>query len=554
MSHLSGFTSDLKSQQIHRLEKLLTKKIPPDQIITQEFARQLTELSFAMGRQLGVLVNRLGYVEHVVVGDTTQIELPDLKRVRSGGARFRGLRLLHTHLKENEGLSEDDLTDLSLLRLDLVAAITMDTTGLPQFLYMAHLLPENPDNAMWRVFPPLSPSLLDENFRELIQALEEEFNRSANARLPRERKNRAVLIGVYSRQTQENEHRMLELSRLAETAGISIIDTITQIRSQPDPRYCVGQGKLRDIVIRSMQSDGEILIFDNELSTSQTRSLATYTDLKIIDRTQLILDIFAQHARSKDGKLQVELAQLKYLKTRLSEKDDSMSRLTGGIGGRGPGETKLEIGKRRVTDRIALLEREIRKLRTQRELRRKFRQRREIPVVSIVGYTNAGKSTLLNAMTRSETLTQDALFATLDPTTRRIKFPENKEIILTDTVGFIQDLPPALMQAFKATLEEMEDATLLLLVVDASSSRVDHEIRTVQDILRELNLHEIPLLYVFNQIDKIEGEVLWSKMDYFEKELGIHGDQSVFISALHQENLPQLTRVIEQCLWQKKQE
>jgi GTP-binding protein HflX len=313
-----------------------------------------------------------------------------------------------------------------------------------------------------------------------------------------------------------------------------------QMRREPDPRFLIGKGKLEDILLRSMQLMADLIIFDADLSPSQARHIAEATSLKILDRTQLILDIFAQRAQSSDGKLQVELAQLRYRYPRLVGRDDSLSRLAGGIGGRGPGETKLEIDRRRVRDRITALERRIEALGANRAERRKKRNENGLPVLSIVGYTNAGKSTLLNALTASEVLAEDFLFATLDPTSRRLRFPRDREVIVTDTVGFIRDLPEDLVNAFRATLEELNDADLLLHVVDAADPRLDDRIRAVESILGDLGLLEKPRLLVLNKIDKLpdgQGEVL------------AHLRDGVAVSAVSRQGFEELLHRCDRVLW-----
>jgi GTP-binding protein HflX len=284
----------------------------------------------------------------------------------------------------------------------------------------------------------------------------------------------------------------------------------------------------------------DVVVFNNDLSPGQGRNLEEALGRKVVDRTQLILDIFAQRAQSADGKLQVELAQLKYLYPRLVGRDDSLSRLAGGIGGRGPGETKLEIDRRRVRDRITALERRIDALGADRHLRRKQRNARGLPVLSIVGYTNAGKSTLLNALTDSRVLAEDKLFATLDPTSRRLRFPRDREVIVTDTVGFIRDLPPDLVTAFRATLEELGDADLLLQVVDASDPRHDEQIEAVEAILRDLGLAGKPRVLVMNKVDRLpagEGAAIAHRRD------------AVAISAATREGLPELLHACDRLLF-----
>jgi GTP-binding protein HflX len=297
---------------------------------------------------------------------------------------------------------------------------------------------------------------------------------------------------------------MIELRELAESSSIAVMDTVIQNRKKIDPRFLMGEGKLSQLVILALQKGADLLIFDRELNPSQVRSITDLTDVKVIDRTQLILDIFAQRARSREGKIQVELAQLKYILPRLVGKGTAMSRLTGGIGGRGPGETKLEIDRRRVRDRIAHLEKLLKEIQKQRGQRRARRNKRGLPVISIIGYTNAGKSTLLNTLTKSSVLAESRLFATLDPTSRRKKFPKDVEVIITDTVGFIRQLPEELITAFRATLEELEDADLLLHVIDISNPRFDDQIESVERILESLHLDRIPILSVLNKKDRVD--------------------------------------------------
>ena len=316
---------------------------------------------------------------------------------------------------------------------------------------------------------------------------------------------RAILLHVTDRaHASHAEDSLRELEELARTAGVAVVDRMLQVRDAIDPKYVMGRGKLDEVVLRSMALDASVLIFDRNLSPSQAAAVAAVTDMKVIDRSQLILDIFAQRAESRDGKLQVELAQMKYLLPRIGQKDDSLSRLTGGIGGRGPGETVLEVGKRRARERISRLESELRHLAVQRKQRRQRRRRQDVPIVSIVGYTNAGKSTLLNALTNSDTLVRDVLFATLDTRSRRIRFPEEREVVITDTVGFIRDLPKDLFAAFRATFEEAEDADLLLHVVDASNPAMVDHIRTTEQLLGELGLAHKPTLLVLNKCDRLD--------------------------------------------------
>ena len=475
--------------------------------MTQEYARGLTELSHRLGRQVGVLLNRQGETELVILGDHRQILIPDLESRIGGSSRLIGLRLLHTHLK-GETLSREDFTDLALLRLDLVAALTMDDEGLPGHLHMAHLVPENPGGDYWLVHDPVHPAELDLDFASFIQALEGELARRQSLRKV-DSADRAILVSVADDSSRDNEGSLSELKELARTSGVEVFDTVIQRRHRVDPRFILGRGKIANLAMKALQMGANLLIFDRELSPGQARSIADMTELKVIDRTQLILDIFAQRAHSRDGKLQVELAQMKYLLPRLAKKNTAMSRLTGGIGGRGPGETKLEINRRHVRDRINRLEKELEGVRKGRVQRRSLRKREGLPVISIIGYTNAGKSTLLNALTGSDVLAENRLFATLDPKSSRLRFPRDRSAIITDTVGFIRDLPRELMAAFRATLEELNEADLLVQVIDIANPAFEEQMASVDAILDDLDLSRKPMIRVFNKIDLCpDGEIL----------------------------------------------
>jgi len=491
-----------------------------------------------------VLIDRKGHIQYVMVGDNRGIELPDFKRVRVASGRFRGLRCVHTHLR-GEQLTQDDLTDLALLRLDLMAAIDVDSnTGLPGLVYAAHLLPLHsgdldhttaPD--VYAFLEPQIASQLDLDFLELIDSLEDEMARNRRAARRAEVRDRTILVGVATGPITDAEESMAELAELASSAGVVVQDTIIQRRSAIDPRTVLGKGKLDELIIRALQLGADMLVFDSELSPAQVRSLSETTDLKIIDRSQLILDIFAQRAQSKEGKIQVELAQLKYLLPRLiAGQDSAFSRLAGGIGGRGPGETKLETDRRRVRDRINRLERAIEEQRLRRQERRKARTRQALPVISIVGYTNAGKSTLLNALTKSEVHAEQRMFATLDPTSRRLRLPREQEVIINDTVGFIRDLPPDLISAFRATLEEISGSSLLVHAVDISNPRWPQQIRSVKSILADLQLSDIPTILALNKTDLVDEEILDAALRQVQPE----ASEVIAISAISQASLTPL--------------
>lgn len=454
-----------------------------------------------MNRQIGLLIHRSGQIETLIVGTFTGIMIPQLNAIRTSGGRLRGLRLVHTH-PGGEDISDEDLMDLLFLRLDLLSVLKMTADGLPERLYSVHLLPDNSTGKGWIFLPPVHPANQTESFEDLINSLEAEFSRSQSLKEVERQKDRAILVSVSTEPKLAAEESLAELVELAGSDNVAVLDTVLQRLRKVNPRLILGKGKLAEIMIRALQLDANLLIFNQELNPSQIRSITDFTDLRVIDRTQLILDIFAHRAMSREGKLQVEMAQLKYLLPRLSSRDDALSRLTGGIGARGPGETKLEIDRRRINDRLTRLAGELKEVGRERYRRRSKRRKKDLPVLSLVGYTNAGKSTLLNTLTGSAIVAEDKLFATLDPTSRRLRFPTEREVIITDTVGFIRKLPEALFQAFKATLEELQEADLLVHVIDIANPAFREQMQVVENILNELELNEIPCLKVFNKIDK----------------------------------------------------
>jgi len=531
-----GDTSGLSPSDTKALQRIYRRRVPLDTLTTPDLTRALVGVSHATGRQVGVLVDRGGRVHHVIVGDASKLMLPDVGRLRAGAGRLRGLRLIHTHLR-NEPLSRDDLVDLTRLRLDMVVAICLAPgEERPLCVYYGHNFPslEETDEPPFRTFGPIPYAKAKDNPAEIIETLEQEFARAARARGVTAKDGRAILVHVCDKRSAgQAEDSLRELEELARTAGVEVVDRVLQVRDRVDPRYALGRGKLEDVVIRAMQLDAETLIFDRNLRPAQASNIAAMTDLKVIDRTQLILDIFAQHAESSDGKLQVELAQMRYLLPRLGQRDDALSRLTGGIGGRGPGETKLEVGRRRARERITRLQSQLKQLAKQREQRRSRRKRSGTPTVAIVGYTNAGKSTLLNALTGSDVLAEDKLFATLDTRSRSLRLPSGRDVIVTDTVGFIRDLPKDLFAAFRATFDETQDADLLLHVIDASDPCRAEHVETTEKLLVDLGLERIPRILVFNKCDRLEVP---------QATLASRG---VPVSALRPESLAPLKREIE---------
>ena len=506
MKKIFGNISGLKSNQIKRLENLYRRKAPPETIATFEMTREISLLSWEIRRQIALLIDRLGKVIFVIVGDQQKIVIPDLSDYRVAPGRLRGLRCIHTHLK-NEPLSPDDLTDLALLSLGIMAAVTFSEEGRPEKVYVGHILP-GASQKPYRILESIDPHQLDIGCLSLIQSLEDELSRRRLSIKSDQNKERSLLISVTSESKSTAEDSLAELKELAGTSGIYVAGTVLQQRQKIDPRFLMGQGKLQELIILALQKFASLLIFDQELNPSQIRSITDATELKVIDRTQLILDIFAQRARTREGKLQVELAQLKYLLPRLVTKNTAMSRLTGGIGGRGPGETKLEINRRRVRDRITQLEKSLNAVRKQRHQQRSLRNRKGLPIISIIGYTNAGKSTLLNSLTNSRVLAESKLFATLDPSSRRLRFPRDIEVIITDTVGFIKNLPEDLKVAFRATLEELESADLLLHVIDISNPRFEDQIESVEKILEDLDLKNIPMIRILNKEDLVDKSLV----------------------------------------------
>lgn len=510
MPEIHGNVTGLAPRALKALERVYRRRVPLDRITTPELVRSLAEASREVKRQVGALVHRSGQVDSVIVGDATGLMLPDIGRLRAAEGRFRALRLVHTHLF-NEPLTHDDLVDLTRLRLDLVCAVLLTREGEPRSITWAYNVPSregtNGASQNYELVGPVPYGSEQPNFGELIFALEAEFARLQKTRKVRAKDGSAILVHVGDKRQagamRRAQSQLAELESLAETAGVQVVDRVIQLRDRPDSKLLLGRGKLEQVVMRAIDLDAETLIFDCDLTPAQASGIAQQTDLKVIDRSQLILDIFAQRAESADGKLQVELAQLKYTLPRLGSRDDALSRLTGGIGGRGPGETKLEIGRRRARERVTRLEKQLKDLTRKRDERRRRRQSTETPVVAIVGYTNAGKSTLLNTLTGAGVLAEDKLFATLDTRARQLRLPSGRTAVVTDTVGFIRRMPRDLFAAFRATFEETADADVIIEVVDASDPEHPEHMQETARLLEELNLEGVPRLTVFNKVDRL---------------------------------------------------
>ena len=560
---IHGDTSSLKASQARALAKLYERQVPADRVIAAPLARDLLELAHELGRQVGLFLDRRGRVQAVILGDAHSLALPEFARVRGAAGRLRGVRLVLTHLVADP-LNREELADLAKLRLDLVAAVHRGPAGIQAD--MACLEPPTHAGEAFslRRFPRVALSLLTREgepgegaeargpapegglpvpFDAFVRELEGRLE-AATSRARAERTGTRAMVLMVHKGGPDAGARQHELRELCRTLGIDVVEVVEQRRPHPDPRTFLGSGKLREVLVRALEQDVELLICDPDLSPSQARTISEQTDLKVIDRTLLILDIFAQHAKSSDGKLQVELAQLRYRMPFMVGHGTMMSRLAGGIGGRGPGETKLELDRRKAKNRVHDLEQRLKHLRKQREQRRSLRHSSGVPVVAIVGYTNAGKSTLLNTVTQSEVIAENKLFATLDPTVRRIRFPQDREVVLLDTVGFIRDLPPALMQAFSATLEEVAGADLLLLVVDASDPDREQHMATVDGILGELGAGEVPRFLVYNKVDRLGDEELAARREDAVKD-------TFFISAVDRRSTMALMHAIEAHLWER---
>ncbi|SHI41028.1 GTPase HflX [Propionispora hippei] len=540
MNKIQGNINGIRKSMLSRLDALYEYTIPPDQPATIELINLLAAFTTEINREVMVYINRKGQIIQIAIGDAVTVSLPELPVKRSLN-RLSGLRCLHTHPNGNSELSAVDISALQEMRFDFMAAIGVGETPADTKVTLG-VIAGITDEDIYRfemAGPFQAENFVQLDFPALVRQIEETLLRQTTfSNL--EKPERALLVGLESSQAWDIRDSLQELEQLAETAGASVVGKTWQKRERPDATFFIGRGKIQELSLLRQQQNVNMIIFDDELIPSQQRNIEQALGVKIIDRTALILDIFAQRARSHEGKLQVELAQLKYNLPRLSGQGLVLSRLGGGIGTRGPGETKLEVDRRRIRSRISFLEGEINTIRAKRNLHRAKRQEARVPTIALVGYTNAGKSTLLNKMTQSEVLAEDKLFATLDPTTRRFTLGNGKEALLTDTVGFIQKLPHQLVAAFRATLEEISYADILLHVVDASSPLLQEQSDAVLQVIAELELSNKPLITVFNKIDQINDPEQISDL-LLQKD-------SVAISAKKNAGLDRLLQEIEKLL------
>ena len=535
---VNGDLRNIKSYIVTELHSLYELQVPIGQISTREINEKLIGITELLDREVAVYVNRQGKVIQVSVGDSGTVDLPELKSRTVN--RLSGIRCIHTHPSGDTVLSNPDLSSLRRLRFDVMAAIGRD--GKDIIGSIAFFTGETNEDGTPQLqgFGPVEASVLQQiNLTCLVTSINKKLGRDTMSETAAQ-EERAILAGIEpirQKQAWSSEESLAELERLADTAGAVVVGRFIQRKEKPDPALFLGKGKVEEISMAIQNTDASLLILDDELTPSQQHNLEQFLGIKVIDRTALILDIFAQRAHSREGKLQVELAQLKYNLPRIGGQGLVLSRLGGGIGTRGPGETKLEVDRRRIYTRIHDIEAQIGQLKKQRELHRSRRKESRIPLAALVGYTNAGKSTLLNALSGSTVFAEDKLFATLDPTTRLVSLPDKQEVLLTDTVGFIQKLPHTLVTAFHATLEEVQQADLLLHVVDCSNENYELQIAAVIEVLKELQSESKPTLYVFNKSDRLENEQVCARM--------LHDREGIFISASAGTHLEELKQRIE---------
>ena len=493
MPEIHGNTEGIRKTVLDELTTLYDVQLEPGQFMPQDLLQSLCGYSASMNREIAVYITRFGEVADVLIGRADSIDLPDL-RLRRGERRLSMVRCVHTHPRAPGELSDVDVSALLSMRFDAMCAVGVSEDGRPTSVQCAFLDAES-EGHVRRTELISARRLPQEEWLAEIERTDAAY-RAANP-ATRTGRERAVLVGI------ESEESLDELEELAKTAGAETVLRVLQKRPKPDPVFCVGKGKAEELSLRCQAAQADVVIFDEELSGVMQKNLEETLRLKVVDRTALILDIFAARASTREGKLQVEMAQLRYRSQRLLGQGLVLSRLAGGIGTRGPGESKLEVNRRRIRERLTDLERELEQIERQRGLRRQSREKNGVPIVALVGYTNAGKSTLFNRLTGADVYVENQLFATLDSVSRPIELPHGGKALLVDTVGFIRKLPHELVKAFRATLEEARLADVLIMVLDGADAQMEGRRRTVEEVLDSLGATEAPRVEAVNKCDLI---------------------------------------------------
>ena len=496
MPEIHGNTEGIRKTVLDELTTLYDVQLEPGQFMPQDLLQSLCGYSASMNREIAVYITRYGEIADVFIGRADSIDLPDL-RLRRGERRLSMVRCVHTHPRATGELSDVDVSALLSMRFDAMCAVGVSEDGRPTSVQCAFLDAES-EGHVRRTELISARRLPQEEWLAEIERTDAAY-RAANP-ATRTGRERAVLVGI------ESEESLDELEELAKTAGAETVLRVLQKRPKPDPVFCVGKGKAEELSLRCQAAQADLVIFDEELSGVMQKNLEETLRLKVVDRTALILDIFAARASTREGKLQVEMAQLRYRSQRLLGQGLVLSRLAGGIGTRGPGESKLEVNRRRIRERLTDLERELEQIERQRGLRRQSREKNGVPIVALVGYTNAGKSTLFNRLTGADVYVENQLFATLDSVSRPIELPHGGKALLVDTVGFIRKLPHELVKAFRATLEEARLADVLVLVLDGADAQMESRRRTVEEVLDSLGATEAPRVEAVNKCDLIAPE------------------------------------------------